>query len=63
VTVDEIIQAVEALPAVPYYNDDDEYMCPNCVTPWKCNEPHIPDEREPGGHMVDRAAVLELLNR
>lgn len=20
----------------------DEYMCPNCVTPWKCNGPHIP---------------------
>ena len=21
----------------------DEYMCPNCVTPWKCNGPHIPE--------------------
>lgn len=20
----------------------DEEMCPNCVTPWKCNGPHIP---------------------
>ncbi len=20
---------------------DDEYMCPNCVTPWKCNGPHL----------------------
>lgn len=19
-----------------------EEMCPNCVTPWKCNGPHIP---------------------
>lgn len=19
-----------------------EEMCPNCVSPWKCNEPHIP---------------------
>ncbi len=18
-------------------------MCPNCVTPWKCNGPHVPD--------------------
>lgn len=18
-----------------------EYMCPNCVTPWKCNGPHL----------------------
>jgi hypothetical protein len=23
---------------------DPEYMCPNCVTPWKCNGPHIPEE-------------------
>jgi len=23
---------------------DDEYMCPNCVTPWRCNGPHIPEE-------------------
>lgn len=23
--------------------DFDEYMCPNCVTPWKCNGPHIPE--------------------
>lgn len=22
---------------------DDEYLCPNCVTPWKCNGPHIPE--------------------
>jgi hypothetical protein len=21
-----------------------EEMCPNCVTPWKCNGPHIPNE-------------------
>ena len=21
----------------------DEYMCPNCVTPWKCNGPHVPE--------------------
>ena len=21
------------------YHED--YMCPNCVTPWKCNGPHI----------------------
>lgn len=26
---------------------DDEYMCPNCVTPWKCNGPHIPDKNDP----------------
>ena len=23
--------------------DPTEYLCPNCVTPWKCNGPHIPD--------------------
>jgi hypothetical protein len=22
----------------------DQYMCPFCVTPWKCNGPHIPDD-------------------
>jgi hypothetical protein len=22
----------------------DEYLCPNCVTPWKCNGPHILEE-------------------
>ena len=22
----------------------DEYMCPFCVTPWKCNGPHIEPE-------------------
>ena len=21
---------------------DDDSMCPNCVTPWKCNGPHVP---------------------
>jgi hypothetical protein len=20
----------------------EDYMCPNCVTPWKCNGPHLP---------------------
>lgn len=20
---------------------DEDYMCPNCVTPWKCNGPHL----------------------
>jgi hypothetical protein len=23
---------------------DHEYMCPNCVTPWRCNGPHLRDE-------------------
>jgi len=21
-------------------------MCPNCVTPWKCNGPHVPEQPE-----------------
>jgi hypothetical protein len=21
--------------------DEDDGMCPNCVTPWKCNGPHV----------------------
>lgn len=28
---------------------DAEEMCPNCVTPWKCNGPHIPCRGAPGG--------------
>jgi len=23
---------------------DEDYMCPNCVTPWKCNGPHLMEE-------------------
>lgn len=22
------------------YEENDEYMCENCITPWKCNGPH-----------------------
>jgi hypothetical protein len=25
-----------------------EDMCPNCVTPWKCNGPHVPSDTEGG---------------
>jgi hypothetical protein len=28
--------------------DGNEYMCPNCVTPWKCNGPHIGDSPKHG---------------
>jgi hypothetical protein len=35
----------------------DDYMCPNCVTPWKCNEPHIlPGECERCGYPADSFA-------
>lgn len=35
----------------------DEYMCPNCVTPWKCNGPHIP-ESEPPQDVAGMIAIL-----
>ena len=25
---------------------DEDYMCPNCVTPWKCNGPHLTEESQ-----------------
>ena len=25
-------------------DDPEDAMCPNCVTPWKCNGPHDPDD-------------------
>ena len=25
----------------PQDPEDDDDMCPNCVTPWKCNGPHV----------------------
>lgn len=28
-----------------------DYLCPNCVTPWKCNGPHIPEGHEPKSMM------------
>jgi hypothetical protein len=53
-------------PMILHAGTDDE-MCPNCVTPWKCNGPHepaetqhikdptrtwtIPDDLEGGGHV------------
>jgi|GEM_PF-2088047 len=26
--------------------DPYEYLCPNCVSPWKCNGPHIQEEND-----------------
>lgn len=31
----------EATGPVEVGPEPDEYMCPNCVTPWKCNGPHL----------------------
>lgn len=27
---------------------DEDGMCPNCCTPWKCNGPHVPEMRQAG---------------
>ena len=40
-----------------------EYMCPNCLTPWKCNGPHIEQDaqRTPlTKEQIDN--ILELLD-
>ena len=31
-------------PAEPQPFDEADNMCPNCVTPWKCNGPHLPEQ-------------------
>ena len=41
-------------------------MCPNCVTPWKCNGPHLPAERSTGAapsgiEVLDVATLAEAL--
>ena len=60
--VAELTAAVEGLPATPFYTGDAEAaMCPNCVTPWKCNGPHVLPHADPRGWDVDRAAVLTIL--
>lgn len=28
--------------------DEADGMCPNCITPWKCNGPHLSDETVAG---------------
>lgn len=35
---------------------EEDYLCPNCNTPWKCNGPHIPQEPKP----IQHPAVPEL---
>jgi hypothetical protein len=37
----------------------EEYMCPNCVTPWKCNGPHIPQDQS--GETQDVSAEKALI--
>ena len=60
----ELEAGVGKLPATPYYTGDKEAaMCPNCVTPWKCNGPHVLPLEDPHGWEVDRAAVLDLIRK
>jgi len=37
----------------------DQPMCPNCVTPWKCNGPHFPVTVSDGD--ADFAAIGKLV--
>lgn len=48
-----LYELVEVICSGPLDGDD---MCPNCVTPWKCNGPHIkPCRGAPGGsHQLER---------
>jgi hypothetical protein len=54
---------------------DDDDLCPNCISPWKCNGPHVPalpdpapeidgamrfDTDKPRMDLVDMEAVEEL---
>lgn len=50
--------------------ETEDYMCPNCVTPWKCNGPHLMEETMTNWRMLhdDQKAEIavelftELLN-
>ena len=37
---------------------DEDYMCPNCVTPWKCNGPHIEETED----KMDKNLVNKLVS-
>ena len=37
---------------------DDSEMCPNCVTPWKCNGPHVPWPPQPTETGADTEGAL-----
>jgi hypothetical protein len=32
---------------------DEDDMCPNCVTPWKCNGPHLTGEEDMGKYKLE----------
>lgn len=43
---------------------DEDYMCPNCVTPWKCNGPHLREktmtERKEYWRMLDNDQKAQI---
>ena len=47
---DEINAHIDA--ALQSRSEEWPEMCPNCVTPWKCNGPHIAPERRKGERRV-----------
>lgn len=42
-----VLKIIALVPPGPPAEQPDEYMCPNCVTPWKCNGPHILPAEQP----------------
>ena len=45
----------------PVLDDFDDDMCPNCVTPWKCNGPHLTGERNyEQGEYDGRIAAMKM---
>lgn len=52
---DRAAAAARALAGQP----TDDYLCPNCVTPWKCNGPHIPDPERDDGFDVFLGTALD----
>jgi hypothetical protein len=56
---------IQTRPATPEYAEgwdrifgkrtelDGTGMCPNCLTPWKCNGPHLPDQEMRLEKMMD----------
>ena len=42
--------------------DADEYMCPNCLTPWKCNGPHTEKDKDESstGHRDEQQSQQDM---
>jgi len=39
-----LAETADTAPAEPQPFDEADNMCPNCVTPWKCNGPHLSEQ-------------------